>query len=223
MRITVRPDEIPAMRTWQGERLSPVEEVLMYHDETGPVPETFRRLTVVLEREGIGFVVIGALALAAHKFRRATEDVGLCVREADLRKFRQRLVGTEYQEVEGRRRRFYDPETQVTIDLLVSGELAGRSARNKGIRFPDPDEGALIGGIHTVGLSRLIELKLVTWRFRDWADVVSLIRANALVEDFAEQLDPLVRMAYLECYDQMLDEERYDPERYDAPSAGGST
>jgi hypothetical protein len=39
-----------------------------------------------------------------------------------------------------------------------------------------------------------------------------LIRANNLGEDFAERLDPLVRMAYLECYDQMKEEDKYDRE-----------
>lgn len=184
----------------------------MYHDETGPVPETLRRLCALLEREGIEYVVIGAVAMAAHHFRRATEDVDICVRAQDLDRFRERLVGAVFQSVEGRKRRFYDPQTQVTFDLLVAGELAGRVSRNKQIRFPDSSEAVTVEGLRTVSLERLIELKLVTWRVKDMADVIELIRRNHLDEDFAERLHPLVRMAYLECHDHKVEEDRHERE-----------
>lgn len=184
----------------------------MYHDDTGPVPETYRRLRTNLEQAGIEYVVIGALALAAHHFRRATEDVDLCLSKEDLDRFREKFLGTVYQSVEGFSRRFIDPQTKVTFDLLISGSLAGRTNRNKVIRFPDPSESAEIEGLRTVTLPRLIELKLVTWRFKDWADIVALIRVNHLKEDFADKIDPLVRMAYLECYDQMIEEDKYERE-----------
>lgn len=184
----------------------------MFHDEKGPVPETFRRLRDDLDRENIPYVVIGAIALSAHHFRRATEDIDICMRREDLTRFRHTLVGNEFQSVEGRTRRFYDPRTQVTFDVLIAGELAGRTARNDVIRFPDPSVAQEINGIRTVSLPSLIELKLVTWRLKDWADVVALIRANKLDESFAREINPLVRMAYLECYDNMVEEDRYDRE-----------
>lgn len=184
----------------------------MFHDDAGPVPETLRRLRAALEREGIGYVVIGAMAMGVHRFRRATEDVDLCLRAEDLSRFRERLVGVEYQAVEGRSRRFYDPQTQVTFDLLVSGDLAGRASRNPVIRFPDPSEAVTLEGLRTVSLEKLIELKLVTWRFKDMADVIELIRRNNLGEDFAERLHPLVRRPYLECYDHKVEEDKYERE-----------
>ena len=64
----------------------------------------------------------------------------------------------------------------------------------------------------TVTLDRLIELKLVTWRYKDWGDVVALIRANGLDETFADRLAQQLRSAYLQCYDEMIDEDRYDAE-----------
>lgn len=185
----------------------------MFHDDTGPVPETYRRLREALEKEGIRYVVIGAFALSAHHFRRATEDVDVCVRADDLARFRERYVGTMYQTVEGRSRRFYDPQTQVTFDLLISGDLAGRVSRNKQIRFPDPDDSVTVEDLPTVSLEQLIELKLVTWRVKDMADVIELIRRNNLGEDFAERLHPLVRMAYLECVDHRIEEDRYEEEK----------
>ncbi len=62
----------------------------------------------------------------------------------------------------------YCRATNVTIDLLVSDELAGRTSRNKLIRFPDPPEAVGIEGLRTRTLPRLVELKLVTWRYKDW-------------------------------------------------------
>ncbi len=189
----------------------------MFHQQRGPVHETLDTLRRRLKDAGIDFVVIGAFALALHKYQRATSDVDVCMEPEDLVRFRRELVGSLYEPVEGRSRRFCDPRTQVTVDVLISGELAGRTSRNKEIRFPSPAEATEIGGIPTVSLDRLIELKLVTWRLRDWADVVSLIQANNLGEDFAEQLNPLVRMAYLECYDHKVEEDRYHPEVDDPP------
>jgi hypothetical protein len=57
-----------------------------------------------------------------------------------------------------------------------------------------------------VTLPRLIELKLVTWRYKDWGDVVELIRRHKLGEGFADQMNALVRSAYLQCWDEARDE-----------------
>lgn len=185
----------------------------MFHSEQGPVPETFRRLRDLLEKEGIEYVVIGAFAVAAHNHRRATEDVDLCLRREAIERFRRDFVGTAYQAVEGWSRRFYDPATQVTFDFLISGDLAGHRDKNKVVRFPDPAEAVLIEGLRTVTLERLIALKLVTWRFKDWGDVVELIRANDLDESFADRLPEFIRSAFLQCHDERVEEDRYEREK----------
>lgn len=69
------------------------------------------------------------------------------------------------------------------------------------------------GYLRTVSLARLIELKLVTWRYKDWGDVVELIRRNNLPEAFADKLDPVARSAYGECWDQANDKEYEGPKR----------
>lgn len=212
MRATIHPREIPRTRRYEGRLLFPQEEMLMFHRDAGPVPETLGRLLALLEKKNIEYVVIGGFALGAHQYRRATEDMDVCLRAADIERFRQELVGTVYQRVEGRQRRFYDPQTQVTFDLLISGELAGHRGRNQTIRFPDPSEATDVGGLTTVSLERLIELKLVTWRVREMADVIELIRRNNLSEDFAERLHELVRTPYLECYDHKVEEDRQERE-----------
>jgi hypothetical protein len=212
MKRNINLNEIPSSRSWRGHVLTPVEEVLMFHRGSGPVVDTLHRIERNLNSIGVDYVIIGAIALSAHRYSRATSDVDVCLPADGFQRFRDQLVGREYQVVEGRTRRFFDPQTQTTLDVLVAGDLAGRTSRNKVIRFPDPAEAVEINGLRTVTLARLVELKLVTWRLKDWADVIELIRANQLTEDFSEQLDPLVQMAYLECYDQMKEEEKYDRE-----------
>lgn len=184
----------------------------MFSQKAGPVWETLRDLEKRLEEAGIPYVVIGGMALNAHQFQRQTVDVDICLRKDDLARFRRMLVGTAYQSVEGRKRRFRDQRTEVTFDLLISGQLAGRTDRNKEVLFPDPSEAVEVAGLRTVSLDRLIALKLVTWRLRDWADVVALIRVNRLDADFAQKLPESTRSTYLQCYDQMLEEDRYDRE-----------
>jgi len=191
----------------------------MFFQDQGPVPETFRRLRKLLGDGKIPYVFIGAMAANAHGLRRATEDVDLCMRREDLERFQRELVGTEFATVAGRPRKFYDPVTQVSFDILVAGEIAGNTRRQREVRFPDPSEAEFIDGAPFVSLARLIELKLVTWRYQDWADVVSLIRIHHLEESFGDRFNPLVRSAYLQCYDQKIEEDRYNPEIHDPPPA----
>lgn len=212
----------PRYRRWQGRLLHPSEEAFMFFRDEGPVPETLRRLHRALSEIGLAHVFIGATALKAYGLRRTTEDVDVCLRAEDLKRFRSELVESTYLPVQGRSRRFYDPKTQVTIDVLVSGDVAGRRERQQAIKFPDPSEGRLVEGIPVPPLARLIALKLVTWRLQDWADVVALIRANRLDEHYGDQFNPQVRQVYLQCYDEMIEEDRYNPEIHDQPPTDGA-
>ncbi len=184
----------------------------MFFKDQGPVPETFRRLRESLESEGIPYIVIGAMAVNAHGFRRTTQDIDVCMSRDALEHFKRTLVEKVFAPVAGRSRRFLDPRTGVTCDILISGEIAGRRDKNRDVRFPDPVEAEVHEGVPTVSLARLIELKLVTWRFQDWGDVVNLIRHFGLDEGFVDKLHPTVRSAYRQCYDQRIEEDRYNPE-----------
>lgn len=177
----------------------------MFFEKTGPVWDTLRDVERRLEQAGMDYVVIGGLALNAYDYPRQTVDVDIVLTDAGFQRFLAELAGTVYKRVPRLPRRFVDPTTEVSIDVLIAGQLAGRTSKNQSVRFPDPKEGALHGELRTVSLARLIELKLVTWRFKDWGDVVELIRRNNLTESFADQLDPVVRTPYRECFDQAND------------------
>lgn len=183
----------------------------MFFERKGPVWETLRELDHRLGDASIEYAVIGGLALNAHNFARQTIDVDIVLTAEGFDRFRRTWEGTAYTRVGGAPRRFVDPVSEVTIDVLIAGELAGRRSKNTSVRFPDPSEREMHGDIPTVSLARLIELKLVTWRFKDWGDVVELIRRSGLDESFADKLDPVARTPYLECFDQSRDEEYEEP------------
>ncbi len=182
----------------------------MFFEKTGPVWETLRHLESRLQDANIEYVVIGGLALNAYQYPRQTIDVDIVVTSKGYEEFKHQFAGSVYTPVKGARR-FIDQASEVTIDILIAGEFAGRKSKNQSVRFPDPSEAQLCGDLRTVSLARLIELKLVTWRYKDWGDVVELIRRHGLPESLADQLDPVVRSAFGECFDQANDEEYEGP------------
>lgn len=183
----------------------------MFFEKTGPVWDTLRKLERRLHEAGLDYVVIGGLALNAYNYPRQTVDVDIVLTPADFEQFKSRFAGSAYRDLPKLPRRFVDLDTEVTIDVLIAGEIAGNAKKNTSVRFPDPKEAEVHGDLRTVSLARLIELKLVTWRYKDWGDVVELIRRNHLPESFADGLDPVARSAYGECWDQANDKEYEEP------------
>ena len=162
----------------------------MFLEKKGPVWEKLRELEARLKEADIDYVVIGGLALNAHNYARQTVDVDIVLTRADYDKFKQRYAGAGYVQSERPARRFIDPNSEVAIDVLIAGELAGRRSKNSSVRFPDPAEAEMHGDLRTVSLARLIELKLVTWRYKDWGAVVALIRRNKLPANCPDRRHP---------------------------------
>jgi len=179
----------------------------MFFEKSGPVWETLHNLERRLRDANLDYLVIGGLALNAFNYPRQTVDVDVVLTATDFDRFRKEYGERVYRPMPGLGKRFTDPKSGVAIDVLIAGQLAGRTSKNSSVRFPNPSEAEIHGELRTVSLARLIELKLVTWRYKDWGDVVELIRRNNLPVTFGEQLDPLVRPAYGECFDQATDEE----------------
>lgn len=186
---------------------------------TGPVSDTLRRLESTLTSSQIPHIFIGRVATNAYGHARMTDDLDVCGRAADMPRCRQALASNGCDPVPGRHQRFLDPQTGVTIDLIVSGNAVGPRPEQRAIRFPDPAEAEVHAGIPVPALARLVELKLALWRFKDWGDVVELIRELALNPAFVERLAPSVRPLYVECCRQRIEEDVCERER-DARAAG---
>jgi hypothetical protein len=68
-----------------------------------------------------------------------------------------------------------------------------------------------------VNLKTLIELKLAARRWKDFADVIELIRANQLDETYSVELHSYVRQDFMECLEEYRREEEYDSRQDEMP------
>lgn len=193
--------------------VSAYEEGLRFFMGQGTLNETLRRVVKDLEMRGIDYIVIGAVALNNHGYRRFTEDIGLLLTKEGLEKFRNELVGKGYRPAfEGATKKFRTTEENVTVEIITAGEFPG-DGKPKPVVFPNPNENQIeIDDVKTLTLEKLIELKLASGmtaphRLKDLADVQELVKIKNLNADFAEKLNPFVREKYLELQKAVEDSE----------------
>jgi hypothetical protein len=172
----------------------------------GELNQTLARLVRNLEQHGIDYMVVGAIALIAHGYKRFTEDIDLVMTGEALDTFHRELIGLGYApQFPGARKRLRSTVDGISIDVITSGEYPG-DGKPKPVAVPRPEHASTeIDGIRIVTLEKLIELKLASGmtaphRLRDLADVQELIKIRQLAADFAERLDPYVRDKYLELW-----------------------
>lgn len=183
------------------------EEGLRLFMGHGELDQTLARLVRNLEQHGIDYMVVGAIALIAHGYKRFTEDIDIVLSADGLHTFHNELIGLGYApRIPGARKRLRSTMDGVSIDVITSGEYPG-DGKPKPVVVPDPSSASIdIDGIRIVTLEKLIELKLASGmtaphRLRDLADVLELIKIRKLTASFAERLDPYVRDKYLELWD----------------------
>jgi hypothetical protein len=140
--------------------------------------EDFRALVSALEREGIEYAVVGALALAVHGFPRATKDIDLLIRKEDLgavlrvaepigyrfpaepMTFRDGMELQRVTKVAG--------GDHLTLDLLfVDDRLEGVWASRKRVQSQR-------GSITVISRDALVEMKARAGRPQDLADLERL-------------------------------------------------
>jgi hypothetical protein len=157
-----------------------------------------------LERRGIDYMIIGAVALMAYGYPRFTEDIDLVMTAEGLETFHRELVGLGYAPAfSGARKRLRATRSGVPVEVIIAGEYPG-DGKPKPVSFPTPAEASVeIDGVRFVTLEKLVELKLASGmtapdRLKDLADVQELIKLRALDSAFAERLHPYVRERFLE-------------------------
>ena len=186
----------------QDDYLALLKEASNYYMARGDVFTTLQNLTRRLDDEKIPYALVGGLALAAHGFVRMTQDVDILMTREGLETFKQRFLGRGYAlAFSGVQKTFRDAETQVRIEILVTGDYPG-DGKPKPVAFPDP---SIVfterGGMRVIPMEKLIELKLASGmsaphRLRDLADVQDLIATLKLPIEFAETLDASVRETF---------------------------
>jgi hypothetical protein len=185
---------------------SAYEEGLAFFKGQGMLNKTLQRVVADLTRAGIDHVVIGAVALNQHGYKRFTEDIDILVTKEGLNLFHDRFVGLGYRPAfAGAKKQFRTTDTNVKVEFVLAGDFPG-DGKPKPVTFPHPEQYAQeIDGIRTMGLAKLIELKLASGmtasdRLKDLADVQEIIKLKNLEATFADQVDESVRAKYLELW-----------------------
>src|SRR5947209_13522312 len=129
----------------------------------GELHGALAQLSADLERHGIDYIVIGAVALMAHGYPRFTEDIDLVLTREGLEAFHRELIGLGYVPAfEGARKRLRATDANVPVEVIVAGEYPG-DGRPKPVNFPDPASASVeIDGVSVVTLEKLVELKLAS-------------------------------------------------------------
>src|SRR6516164_8338703 len=83
-----------------------LREIGMFFQSKDPVHQALRRLVRRLDKAGIDYCVMGAMAVNLHGARRTTDDVDILLTPEGLERFREELLGKFYVQVPGRSRRF---------------------------------------------------------------------------------------------------------------------
>ena len=179
-------------------------EGLRYFMGQGHINNALSRLSTDLERHGIDYMVVGAVALLAYGYPRFTEDIDLVMTAEGLEKFHRELIGLgDVPAFAGAKKRLRETKEGVSIEVITAGEYPG-DGKPKPVSFPAPADASIeVDGVRVVTLEKLIELKLASGmtapdRLKDLADVQELIKLRGLTSDFAESLNPYVREKFLE-------------------------
>ena len=202
----------------QDDYLTLLKEASNYYMARGDVFTTLQNLTRRLDEERIPYALIGGLALAAHGFVRMTQDVDILMTREGLETFKQRFLGRGYVlAFSGAEKTFRDTETQVRIEILITGDYPG-DGKPKPVAFPDPSTVFTErGGMRVIPMETLVELKLASGmsaphRLRDLADVQDLITTLKLPLEFAERLDDSVRETFLKLWNNAHGDSPNDPQ-----------
>ncbi|TWT91929.1 hypothetical protein [Neorhodopirellula pilleata] len=184
---------------------------LLHLDEffmgTAPLFQTVKRLSKTLGEMQIPFVISGAMAVNYHGHRRATQDVDILMRREDLKIFKDEHLGRGWLEKFEGSKGFVDTIHQVPVDVLIAGDFPG-DGKPKPVSFPDPSDDKIIefeDGLPYLTLQKVVEMKLACGmsapeRLQDFADVISLVKANGLPESFGGTLNPYVHDAWIDLW-----------------------
>lgn len=205
----------------QGSLPIPITQVGAFFLRTDPVHKTLAELASKLDKEGISYALVGAMALDYHGFARVTQNIDLIMTLEHLRRFREVSVALGYPPAfPGANKHYQDIASGVRIDVIIAGEYPG-DGQPKPIAFPDPSGShQVIDAVRVVKLTKLIELKLASrlsaaHRICDLGDVQKLIEFANLPRDLEHSLDLSVRSEYLRLWDatEKARQEKLGPDR----------
>jgi len=187
-----------------------LREGSMHFENESAVHKTLREIARRLDDLGVAYAVVGGMAMYFQGYRRFTEDVDILVDGEGIDRIHEQLEGRGYLPPFAGSKNLRDTDTGVRIEFLIAGDYPG-DGKPKPVAFPDPTGITReIDGIKFLDLQRLVELKLASGmthprRKRDLVDVEELIDALKIPREFADDLNPYVRDAYLDLWQTVQD------------------
>jgi hypothetical protein len=173
------------------------------------------RIGSILADEGISVIIIGAIALAAHGYIRATKDVdlGVNIRIKDLARIHQRLITLGYHA------ELHTPDLDDPLGgvIDVSGTFGMVQIVNYGDRFPAVIEDSCrqeaqpcqtITTLSIAPLAQLVALKLYAGGWKSLTDIVELLRRNP--EANLMEIGEICRKYRLSGWNRVLEELQKD-------------
>ena len=175
---------------------------------------TVKKLAEKCKENCIDYAVIGGFAVNVHGFKRKTDNIDVLMTTENLEKFRSKLLYKGFApKFKGSTKSFRDPESNVPIDIITSGQYPG-DRKVKNISFPAPlGISSFICGVRVIDLAPLINLKLASYlcmkneRMVDRTDVAGLVKMLSMGDDFGERLHPDVVDEYLSIVKMVYKEE----------------
>lgn len=196
-----------------------LRELSLFHSPQNPLVHTLKHIENNFNEHNLKYSIIGGMAVNYFGYKRSTSDVDLIISEPDFLKFEQLYNNSnqfDYRFKNGNkfayinrlsRYKWIDKRNNVNIDLISTNE----NNNEVYIPFPEPiSDNILIDEktrVHYSTLPNLISLKLGSFtenglrRSKDQSDVVELMTANKLDENFAVLLHPKIRHLYLKMYE----------------------
>lgn len=169
------------------------------------------RIAGMLADLEVPVVVIGAVALAAHRYVRFTEDIDLGVNASLI----QMLSLTESLRSQGYEVEFHAPDLDAPLGgvIDVSGQFGLVQIVSFEDRFPAVIRDALHGEkiemspgskLRIVPIPQLVALKLYAGGFSSRADIIELLQRNPQVD--LEEINKICRGYGLRGFKEILDE-----------------
>lgn len=169
------------------------------------------RIASRLAENGVSALVIGAVALAAHRYVRNTEDIDLGI-DADLRKMR---LMADVLRADGFDVELHEPDSDDPLAgvIDISGPFGLVQIISFSNRFPAAIHDALAGEdtrirpgseLRVIPIPQLVALKLYSGGSRARADIVELLRRNPEVD--LETIRQTCRRYRLRGLDSILEE-----------------
>ncbi len=182
-----------------------LSEASMYFEGDNAVHRTLRDISRRLDELGIDYAIAGGMCLFRHGFQRVTRDVDVIVTREGLAKIHEQLEGRGYIKPFAASKNLRDASTGVRIDFIISGQYPG-DGKPGPIDFPVPNTvSVMIDGVRYVDVVPFIELKLASGqashRAQDLHDVQQLITARSIPREFADNIHPSLRDAFLQKWD----------------------